>query len=52
MKAIEAPPNIEKRKPFMFDTNKVKTFGGIEINNEEQEKILVSLGFSVNEKKS
>jgi len=36
----------------MFDTNKIKTFGGIEINNKEQKKILASLGFSVNEKKS
>ncbi|MDA9742693.1 phenylalanine--tRNA ligase subunit beta [Pelagibacteraceae bacterium] len=49
---VSSEINIEKSKPFMFDTNKVKTFGGIEINNEEQEKILVSLGFSVNEKKS
>ena len=32
--------------------NKVKTFGGIEINHKEQEKILVKLGFSVNVKKS
>ena len=36
----------------MFDTNKVKTFGGIEINNKEQERILVSLGFSINKNKS
>ena len=36
----------------MFYTSKVKTFGGIEINNKEQEKILVSLGFSIYEKKS
>ena len=49
---VSSEINIEKSKPFMFDTNKVKTFGGIEINNKEQEKILVSLGFSVNEKKS
>ena len=49
---VSSEINIEKRKPFMFDTNKVKTFGGIEINIEEQEKILVSLGFSINEKKS
>ena len=49
---VSSEINLEKSKPFMFDTNKVKTFGGIEINNEEQEKILVSLGFSVNKKKS
>ena len=49
---VSSEINIEKIKPFMFDTNKVKTFGGIEINNKEQEKILVSLGFSINEKKS
>ncbi len=49
---VSSEINIEKIKPFMFDTNKVKTFGGIEINNKEQEKILVSLGFSVNKKKS
>ncbi len=49
---VSSEINIEKSKPFMFDTNKVKTFGGIEINNEEQEKILVSLGFSVSKEKS
>jgi len=49
---VSSEINIEKIKPFMFDTNKVKTFGGIEINKKEQEKILVSLGFTVSEKKS
>ena len=49
---VSSEINIEKSKPFIFDSNKVKTFGGIEINNKEQENILVSLGFSVNEKKS
>ena len=29
----------------MFDTNKTKTFGGIEINIKEQEKILILLVF-------
>ena len=49
---VSSEINIEKSKPFMFDTNKVKTFGGIEIKNKEQKKILSSLGFSVNEKNS
>ncbi len=49
---VSSEINIEKIKPIMFDPNKVNTFGGIEINNKEQEKILVSLGFSINEKKS
>ncbi len=49
---VSSEINIEKIKPIMFDPNKVNTFGGIEINNKEQEKILVSLGFSINKKKS
>ncbi len=49
---VSSEINIEQTKPFMFDPNKVKTFGGIEINNKEQKKILVSLGFSIKEKNS
>tara|TARA_B100000989_G_scaffold124449_1_gene92102 strand:- start:152 stop:1561 length:1410 start_codon:yes stop_codon:yes gene_type:complete len=48
---VSSEINIEKIKPFIFNTNKVKTFGGIEINNKEQEKILISLGFAVKDKK-
>ena len=39
-----------KKQPILFDTNKIKTFAGIEIDIKEQYNILQSLGFKVKEK--
>ncbi len=44
--------HIEKRDLILFDTNKVKTLGGIDIDIKEQSKILSSLGFNVKQIKS
>tara|TARA_Y100000591_G_C21798271_1_gene680626 strand:+ start:2 stop:1558 length:1557 start_codon:yes stop_codon:yes gene_type:complete len=45
---------IDKKeiKKINFDTNKIKSFGGININISDQSKILKSLGFNVKENKS
>ena len=45
---------INKReiKKIKYDTNKTKSFGGININIKDQLKILSSLGFQVKENKS
>ena len=45
---------INKReiKKIKYDTNKTKSFGGININIKDQSKILNSLGFQVKENKS
>jgi phenylalanyl-tRNA synthetase beta chain len=44
--------DTDKRKIISFDTNMVKTFGGIEVEIKDQIKILKSLGFIVKELKS
>ncbi len=49
---VSSEINIEKREIITFDSNLVKTFGGIEIEIKEQIKILRSLGFIVKELKS
>ncbi len=49
---VSSEIHIEKKQPILFDTNKIKTFGGIDIDIKKQFKILTSLGFKVKEKKS
>lgn len=49
---VSSEIHIEKKQPILFDTNKIKTFGGIDIDIKDQFKILTSLGFNVKEKKS
>ncbi len=44
--------NKRKVRKINFDTNKIKSFGGIDINIKDQSKILNSLGFKVQENKS
>ncbi len=46
---VSSEINIEKREVISFNTNMVKTFGGIEIQIKDQVKILKSLGFIVKE---
>jgi len=48
---VSSEIHIEKKQPILFDTNKIKTFGGIDIDIKDQLKILISLGFKINEKK-
>ena len=49
---VSSDLHIDKRKIISFDTNMVKTFGGIEVEIKDQIKILKSLGFIVKELKS
>ena len=49
---VSSEINVEKREVISFNTNMVKTFGGIEIQIKDQVKILKSLGFNVYELKS
>ncbi|OUW96889.1 MAG: phenylalanine--tRNA ligase subunit beta [Pelagibacteraceae bacterium TMED237] len=49
---VSSETHINKREMIFFNTNMVKTFGGIEIEIKEQSKILKSLGFNVKELKS
>ena len=49
---VSSELHIEKRAKIFFNTNMVKTFGGVEIEIKDQVKILKSLGFNVNELKS
>jgi len=49
---VSSEINIAKREIITFNTNMVKTFGGIEIEIKDQVKILKSLGFKVKELKS
>ena len=44
--------NKRKIKTITFDTNKINSFGGINIDISDQAKILSSLGFKFKEKKS
>ena len=44
--------NKRETKKINFDTNKIKSFGGINIDINDQSKILKSLGFQVKENKS
>ena len=44
--------NTRETKKISFDTNKIKSFGGIDININDQSKILKSLGFQVRENKT
>ena len=39
-----------KQKTINFDTNKIKSLGGVEVSKEKQKSILESLGFNVLEK--
>ncbi len=49
---VSSEIHIEQKEAISFDTNMIKTFGGIEIDIKEQIKILKSLGFAVKELKS
>ncbi len=49
---VSSEIHLDKKQSILFNTNKVKTFGGIDINIKDQSKILTSLGFKVKEKKS
>ena len=49
---VSSEIHIEKKQPILFDTNKIKTFGGIDIDIKQQYNILTSLGFKVKENKS
>ena len=46
---VSSEIHIDKREIISFDTSMVKTFGGIDIEIENQSKILKSLGFSIKE---
>ena len=49
---VSSEIHIDKREIISFDTNMVKKFGGIDIEIENQCKILKSLGFSIKESNS
>ncbi len=49
---VSSEIHINKKQPILFDTNKIKTFGGVEIDIKDQSNILISLGFKVKEKNS
>ncbi len=49
---VSSEIHINKREVISFDTSMVKTFGGIDIEIENQSKILKSLGFSIKESNS
>ncbi len=49
---ISSELDIEKKEIISFNTDMIKTFGGIEIEIKDQVNILKSLGFNVKELKS
>ena len=47
---VSSDINLSKKQTILFDTNKIKSFAGIEIDIKKQSKILSSLGFKIKEK--